>query len=395
MKTFKVRNVHEALERGIDSIRAIGIKQESRNGDTLEFPEPVTTTYLNPTERVLFQEERDANPFFHLMESLWMLAGRNDVRFVTQYVKTMSDFSDDGTTFNGAYGYRWRHHFNIDQLPIIIRRLKENPEDRRCVLAMWDGFHDLDLDTKDQPCNTSIYFKIRDGKLNMTVCNRSNDMIWGAYGANAVHFSVLQEYMASMIGVDVGVYNQVSDSLHVYMNSVWDKVKEMDRSMINPYDQGDTTPYPIVKDPVTWDSELYTFMFMAEDSYTPDMGHRWMNPFFPEVAIPVDFAYKLYKAGKIQKALDELNKCKAEDWRIACTMWIMRRVDKKLWIKMETLPKTKGASLMEPRKGDVFLKYGGTIGNDSPLTGMEHKGEVCILVHPMMLDKFEEYKKDD
>lgn len=333
MKTFKVRNVHEALARGIDSIRTIGIKQESRNGDTLEFPEPVTTTYLKPKERVLFQEERDANPFFHLMESLWMLAGRNDVRFVTQYVKTMSDFSDDGKTFNGAYGYRWRYHFNTDQLPIIIRRLKENPEDRRCVLAMWDGFHDLDLDTKDQPCNTSIYFKIRDGKLNMTVCNRSNDMIWGAYGANAVHFSILQEYMASMIGVEVGVYNQVSDSLHVYMNPVWDRVKDIDLSLFSPYDQGDMTPYPLVKDTVTWEAELNTFMFMAEDSHPPDVGHRWMNSFFPEVAIPMDFAYKLYKAGKIQKALDEISKCKAEDWRIACTMWIMRRVDKQLWVE--------------------------------------------------------------
>lgn len=325
MKTFKVRNVHEALERGIDSIRVNGVEQESRNGSTLEFPEPVTTTYLKPKERVLFQKERDANPFFHLMESLWMLAGRNDVRFVTQYVKTMEDFSDDGKTFNGAYGYRWKNHFNRDQLKIIIRRLREDPDDRRCVLAMWDGHHDLDLDTKDQPCNTNIFFKIRDGKLNMTVCNRSNDMIWGAYGANAVHFSVLQEYMAAMIGVDVGVYNQVSDSLHVYMNDVWERVKTMDRGIFNPYDHGILSTYDLVQDPNTWDTELDTFMFMAEDSYTPDQGTRWMNSFFPNVAIPVDFAYKMHKAGRDKKALQILEGCLAPDWRIACTDWINRR----------------------------------------------------------------------
>lgn len=325
MKTFKVRNVHEALERGVDSIRVVGEKQESRNGRTLEFPEPVTTTFLKPTERVLFQPERDANPFFHLMESLWMLAGRNDVRFVTQYVKTMADFSDDGRTFNGAYGFRWRNHFKKDQLKTIIRRLKENPDDRRCVLAMWDGNHDLDLDTKDQPCNTTIFFKIRKGNLNMTVCNRSNDMIWGAYGANAVHFSVLQEYMAAMIGVNIGVYNQVSDSLHVYMNAVWDRVKHLEPSLLGPYDHSILKPYPLVQNPETWDRELDTFMFMAEDTYIPDQGHRWSNLFFPEVAIPVDYAYKLHKAKRDDKALEVLQKCRAEDWRAACTQWIQRR----------------------------------------------------------------------
>ena len=46
------------------------------------------------------------------------------------------------------------------------------------------------------PCNTAIYFKVREGKLNMTVSNRSNDVIWGTFGANVVHMSILQEYVA-------------------------------------------------------------------------------------------------------------------------------------------------------------------------------------------------------
>jgi hypothetical protein len=40
---------------------------------------PVVTCYSAPTQRVLFSPMRDANPFFHLMEALWMLAGRDDV----------------------------------------------------------------------------------------------------------------------------------------------------------------------------------------------------------------------------------------------------------------------------------------------------------------------------
>ena len=318
MITIRARNVQDALFLGLDAIKAKGDYQHSRNGNTIEFIEPVTTTYFKPTERVLFYPERDANPFFHLMESLWMLAGRNDVKYLTDYVKTMEQFSDDGQTFNGAYGYRWIHHFDRNQLAIVIKRLRNDPNDRRCVVGMWDVRHDLDLDTKDQPCNTHIFFKVRRGKLNMTVCNRSNDMIWGAYGANAVHFSVLQEYMAAMIGVEVGVYNQISDSLHVYDNDLYQRVMHIERDLHNPYEYESIVPYPLVKNTDTWLYELS--MFMDEN-----WAFNFDNTFFSDVAIPMALAYRLHQARDYDGALETMAMCKAPDWRIACVQWLERR----------------------------------------------------------------------
>jgi hypothetical protein len=35
----------------------------------------------------------------------------------------------------------------------------------------------------------------------MTVTNRSNDLCWGMLGANYVHFTILQEYLAARLGV--------------------------------------------------------------------------------------------------------------------------------------------------------------------------------------------------
>jgi thymidylate synthase len=104
----------------------------------------------------------------------------------------------------GAYGFRWKKYWNKDQIKIVIGMLKENPYDRRAVLQMWDPHEDLARKGKDVPCNTHIYFKIREGKLCMTVCNRSNDMLWGAYGANVVHMSMLQEYVAHCLGPTYG-----------------------------------------------------------------------------------------------------------------------------------------------------------------------------------------------
>src|SRR5258708_2083148 len=83
---------------------------------------------------------RDANPFFHVMETLWMLAGRNDLPWLVRFNKRFASYSDDGgATQPGAYGYRWRNYFGHDQLMDIILELKQNPDSRRVVLAMWDG----------------------------------------------------------------------------------------------------------------------------------------------------------------------------------------------------------------------------------------------------------------
>ena len=157
-----------------------------------------------------------------------MLQGRKDLAPLAHFVKSMEDFSDDGETLWGAYGQRWRTYFHKDQLDSIIKILKTDPDDRRCVLQMWDANKDLGREGKDLPCNTNIYFKIRDEALQMTVCCRSNDMLWGTYGANAVHMSMLQEYMAEAIGVEIGTYYQISDSFHVYHNEVWERMKHLE-----------------------------------------------------------------------------------------------------------------------------------------------------------------------
>ena len=113
MKVINARNVNDALLLGIDLFNddTNYRVQESRNGTTYEALEPVTTVYSNPCERVCLLKARDANPFFHYIESLWMLAGRKDLKPLTYFVKSMEDFSDDGETLWGAYGWRWKSYF--------------------------------------------------------------------------------------------------------------------------------------------------------------------------------------------------------------------------------------------------------------------------------------------
>jgi thymidylate synthase len=299
----------------------------------------VCTVYARPLERVLFDQVRDANPFFHLLEALWMLAGRNDVAWLVRFNKRMATYSDDGATFNAAYGYRWRKQFNLkaadgkpatDQLQVIADLLRRDPDTRRAVLQIWDAEADLGVPSKDLACNTQAMFKVRDGKLNMLVSNRSNDMIWGCYGANAVHFSFLQEYVAAQAGVSVGVYRQMSDSFHVYADT-WPKVSDIAaRYAGDPYATGDVSVYPLVSHSETFDSELERWMASAPERASlvqcdAEGAGSWRNPYFPLVATPVNNAWFAYKAKDYAAAAQWLERCAASDWRRACREWLLRR----------------------------------------------------------------------
>ena len=103
MHTIHARNVSDAFVGGMKLLYEEGVERKSRAGTVLEYPTCVATVYEKPWERVLFNPVRDANPFFHLMESLWMLAGRNDVEWIENYNSTFGQFSDDGVLFNAAY----------------------------------------------------------------------------------------------------------------------------------------------------------------------------------------------------------------------------------------------------------------------------------------------------
>jgi len=319
MYVIQADNVTDGLCKAVDFMKEEAVRSTSRAGDVLVSPVPVTVAYMSPCERVLFDPVRDANPYFHFMEGLWMIAGRNDVDWISQFSQNISQFSDDGSTFHGAYGHRWRKHFDFDQLDLIISLLQNDPHNRRIVLQMWDPTEDIARDGKDFPCNTNIYFRVVNGKLDMTVCCRSNDMVWGTFGANAVHMSMLLEYMASSIGVGVGTYYQVSNNFHAYLDT-WSKVQHLKEDPFFFCQPEGVKSFPMInKGRDNWDRELS--MFMSDGDTV--MGYR--DPFFKKVAAPMLSSWGAWKDKDITKALMFANSIAATDWRKACTEWLERR----------------------------------------------------------------------
>ncbi len=421
---LKFRNINDAFIELVELFRTGVIRGEklkivkkpSRYGNVLGIEEPMTITYSRPRERVLFNTARDVNPAFHLYEALWMLSGRNDVAPLVYYNKRMAEFSDDGKTLNGAYGYRWRKaeygeskfgdvnssrdcgewKEKVDQLQVLINHLKANPTSRRAVLQMWNVEDDLlkiglmkssplkdnnnpsykgemisgDPGSKDVCCNLSVLFKIRDetdrhpvlGRpdtkpeddyiksakyLDMTVFNRSNDMIWGMLGANYVHFSFLQEYVAGCLGIEVGKYNQITDDLHVY-DATWKPLDWLEeegsrRTMLSPIQyryefthssdagrRGVKVGYPLVNNQATFDREVQDFVRLNDGKgYYGEEGYgikAWSEPFLNEVARPLIFAFHAHKLRDYEKAKNWAARIESEDWKIVMTRWLERRL---------------------------------------------------------------------
>jgi len=337
MKVIHSRNVNEAYTIGLNALDAAGNIEDSRVGQVKVFPTPVSTVYTHPQERVLFNEQRDANPFFHLMEGLWMLAGHNDVEWISHYNSTFGQFSDDGVIFNAAYGYRWRHQFNRDQLSELISMLRKDPNTRRAVISMWDPYADFNAEGKDFPCNLNIAFRVRDHKLTMTVFNRSNDAVWGAYGANAVHMSMLQEYIASAIGIEMGVYTQVSNDFHAYIE-VLNKVGTPDPHPMDPYQMGIIpSPHSMIDNPTVWNETLDLFMadtrlfhkIKYKANYRFETIGFSKEPFFMEIAIPMVKIWGCYKHKDYKSALRILAEDMVNsDWKQSCKEWILRRAER-------------------------------------------------------------------
>jgi hypothetical protein len=194
--------------------------------------------------------------------------------------------------------------------------------------------HDFHVAThggKAVPCNTHAYFDVRNGALNMTVCCRSNDIYFGAYGANSVHFSFLQEYMAAGVGVPVGIYRQMSNNYHLYTDVLDLKkadqiIGESARTNYYLFDSQAMQPrVPLVNDFNSFYIDANAFV---NDPWNNVTKHSYQNTFFTSVALPM---YRVWKVRKTvpRSELDQyLDAIKDSPWRIACQEWIYRKEER-------------------------------------------------------------------
>lgn len=226
----------------------------------------VTLVLNNPRARLLSATSRATNYGFGVGEFLWYWAGRQDLEAMLYYNKRMKDFSDDGKTLNSAYGHRMRrmwfratgsdeHSSTMTQWEACLRTLIADPDSRRAIMLInlpGDEVKAAIMGSKDVPCTLSLQFFIRDGKLDLHVHMRSNDVIWGLT-YDLFSFTLFQECMLLDLKelpqfkkLELGTYYHTAGSLHLYERHFEQAVKIVEEYNDDtpPADPGAMAPIP-------------------------------------------------------------------------------------------------------------------------------------------------------
>jgi len=136
--------------------------------------------------------------------------------------------SKENPGFEYTYGERLRSwSFSglepVDQIRYTVERLRASASTRRATAVTW--IPPLDNLREEVPCMIVDDFKLREGRLNLSVFFRSHDFA-GAYPANLYGLAGLLDYVAREVGATPGSISTLSSSAHIYEHD-WDWVQEM------------------------------------------------------------------------------------------------------------------------------------------------------------------------
>ena len=134
---------------------------------------------------------------FMAAEAFWILSGDDRVSEIAPYSAKISQFSDDGITFFGAYGPKI-----LGQIDYIVSTLLKDKDSRQAVMTIW---RENPPETKDYPCTVSVHFMIRDNLLYCFDNMRSSDT-WLGWPYDVFNFTMLSYVVAAHLrkhGLDV------------------------------------------------------------------------------------------------------------------------------------------------------------------------------------------------
>lgn len=162
---------------------------------------------------VVKSAERGLSYKFMAAEALWILNGDNSVAGIAPYNSRISEFSDDGKTFFGAYGPRV-----VDQLDYVVNALLKDRETRQAVMTTWRRNPPA---TKDVPCTVALAFMARHGRLHCHAFMRSSDA-WLGLPYDVFNFTMITARVACLVNstsqekLELGDLCLTAASSHLY-----------------------------------------------------------------------------------------------------------------------------------------------------------------------------------
>lgn len=156
-----------------------------------------------------------------LKEILWIYQDKsNDVNLLKEKYKVnyWDSWKKEDGTLGTAYGYQIKKRIdfpegNFDQMERVIYLLKNDPSNRRIMTNMIDMEEMKDMALV--PCAFMTLWTVRGNKLDMTLVQRSNDLV-AAQSINALQYAMLLTMVASVTGYSAGKFTHFIQNMHIY-----------------------------------------------------------------------------------------------------------------------------------------------------------------------------------
>lgn len=181
-------------------------------------------------------------------ELLWFVAGCTDAKKLSEkgvriwegngsreYLDKVGLANNREGDLGPVYGFQWRHFGaeyktceddytgqGVDQLQEVIKRLKNNPYDRRIIMSAWNpkDFPKMAL----PPCHVFCQFYVnfpagQKPKLSCLLYQRSCDIGLGV-PFNIASYALLTRMIAHVVDMDCGEFIHTMGDAHVYLNHI-------------------------------------------------------------------------------------------------------------------------------------------------------------------------------
>jgi len=149
-------------------------------------------------------------------ELLWIYKEQSNsvIKLQEENVHIWDQWAKEDGTIGTSYGWVVKEYNQVDKL---IDSLKNNPQDRRMIMSLWQIPH-LEGGSL-YPCAFMTLWDVTDGKLNCMLIQRSGDMPLGV-PFNMTQYAVLVHLIAQVTGHEPGLFTHVINNAHIYDNQV-------------------------------------------------------------------------------------------------------------------------------------------------------------------------------
>jgi len=244
--------IREIMDEGVATGDRTGVGTLSVFGRTMRFDLKKSFPLLT-TKRVFWRGVAE--------ELLWFIRGDTNAKHLSE--KGIKIWDGNGSRefldkrglghreegdLGPVYGFQWRHfgakyvdmHTDysgqgVDQLAECIRKIKEDPTDRRILLSAWNPA-DLSLMALP-PCHMFCQFYVANGELSCLMYQRSCDVGLGV-PFNIASYSLLTCMMAQVCGLKPGEFVHNMGNTHIYQNHVEPLKTQLERT---------PRPFPVLR----------------------------------------------------------------------------------------------------------------------------------------------------